>query len=213
MKPTSIKNFQAGLFQSESLSEISTDSPAYCLSQLEVFNWGPFAGLHRIDFDPSGCALIGQTGSGKTTLVDAIMTLICALPKYNLASTGGHESDRDLISYVRGVTGVGGDDESIHIARPGQTITGLSAYYLAGDLKVCLTALLWLDSSSSSQTDMKRLWIFDKKPEQGLADYLQQLQSLGLRGLKLQLKEQSELLFSQNKKSYLAQCRRFFEVG
>lgn len=213
MKQSSIKNFQAGLFKSAPLNEISTDSPAYCLSQLEVFNWGPFAGLHRIEFDPSGCALIGQTGSGKTTLVDAIMTLICALPKYNLASTGGHESDRDLMSYVRGVTGTGGDDESLHIARPGQTITGLSGYYTTGDSTVCLTALLWLDSSSTSQSDMKRLWIFDKKPEQGLADYLQQLQSLGLRGLKLQLKEQAELLYSQNKKTYLAQCRRFFEVG
>ncbi len=213
MKQTGIKNFQAGLFKSASLSEVSSDSPAYCLSQLEVFNWGPFAGLHRIDLDPSGCALIGQTGSGKTTLVDAIMTLICALPKYNLASTGGHESDRDLMSYVRGVTGTGGDDESQHIARPGQTITGLSANYIAGDSTVCLTGLLWLDSSSTSQSDMKRLWIFDKRPEQGLADYLQQLQSLGLRGLKLQLKEQAELSYSQNKKTYLAQCRRFFEVG
>ncbi len=213
MTQNSIKNFQAGLFKSTSLKETSTDSPAYCLSQLEVFNWGPFAGLHRIEFDPSGCALIGQTGSGKTTLVDAIMTLICALPKYNLASTGGHESDRDLMSYVRGVTGIGGDDESLHIARPGQTITGLSSYYTTGNSTVCLTALLWIDSSSTSQSDMKRLWIFDKNPQQGLADYLQQLQSLGIRGLKLQLKEQSEILYSQNKKTYLAQSKRFFEVG
>jgi len=108
-------------------------TPAYCLSQLEVFNWGPFSGLHRMAFDPAGCSLIGQTGSGKTTLVDAIMTLICAQPRYNLASTGGHESDRDLISYVRGVTGVGGEDDSIHTARPAQTITGISVELSQGE--------------------------------------------------------------------------------
>jgi len=213
MKHSSLKHTQTNLFDFQSLSELSHSQPAYCLTQLEVFNWGPFAGLHRIDFDPNGSALIGQTGSGKTTLVDAIMTLICSLPKYNLASTGGHESDRDLMSYVRGVTGTGGDDESVHTARSGQTMTGISVYYSQGNNKVCLTALLWLDSSSTSQSDMKRLWIFDKTSHQGLADYLQQLRELGLRGIKIQLKEKQDLTYSQNKKSYLAHCRRFFEVG
>lgn len=206
------------------------ENHTYCLSQLEVYNWGPFKSLHRIAFDPEGCALIGQTGSGKTTLVDAIMTLICPQPKYNLASTGGHESDRDLMSYVRGVTGAGGDDESIHIARPEQTVTGISAEFSllnapaelntgaalntrAEPSTIRLTALLWLDSSSTSQSDMKRLWIFDQNNHQGLSDYLQQLQELSIRGLKLQLKDQPGLIASGNKKTYLAQCRRFFEVG
>ena len=35
------------------------------------------------------------------------MTLLTHQPWYNLASTGGHESDRDLISYIRGVSGAG----------------------------------------------------------------------------------------------------------
>ena len=49
-------------------------------------------------------------------------------PKYNLASTGGHESDRDLVSYVRGVAGAGdGSGGQPHIARPGKTISGISA--------------------------------------------------------------------------------------
>ncbi len=191
---------------------------AYSLSQLEVFNWGPFSGLHRIHFDPEGCSLIGQTGSGKTTLVDAIMTLLCAQPRYNLASTGGHESDRDLISYIRGVTGIGGEDEAAHIARPAQTITGISAQFSCAEKTVCLTALLWLDSTSTSQSDMKRLWIFDQstaleQKHQGLSDYLEQHKELGARGLKIQLKEIEGILITDNKKSYLAQCRRFFEVG
>lgn len=35
------------------------------------------------------------------------MTLLCANPRYNLASTGGHESDRDLVSYVRELLALG----------------------------------------------------------------------------------------------------------
>jgi len=201
---------QESLFVSESLDD---NSIPYSLSELEVYNWGPFKEFHRVYFDPSGSALIGKTASGKTTLVDAIMTLIAAQPKYNLASTGGHESDRDLMSYVRGVTGEGGDDESIHTARPGKTITGISTTYSQGKSKVRLTALLWLDSVSSSQKDMKRLFIFDESNHQGLADYLMQLKELGIRGLKVQLKEKSGLVFSDSKKTYLAQCRRFFEVS
>ena len=77
----------------------------YRLGRLEVYNWGPFHGLHRADFDSIGTAIIGPTGSGKTTLVDALMTLLVAHPRYNLASTGGHESDRTLPSYIRGELG------------------------------------------------------------------------------------------------------------
>lgn len=183
------------------------------LTQLEVFNWGPFSGLHRIHFDANGCSLIGQTGSGKTTLVDAIMTLICAQPKYNLASTGGHESDRDLMSYIRGVTGIGGEDETAHIARPGQTMTAISAEFSSNQSQVRLSSLLWLDSTSTSQSDMKRLWIFDPGNHQGLSDYLQQLQELGSRGLKIELKERQGVIVTDKKKAYLAHCRRFFEVG
>src|SRR5580658_2404313 len=99
----------------------------FVLTHLEVFNWGAFAGRHSAQIDLEGTAIIGPTGSGKTTLVDALMTLITANPRYNLASTGGHESDRDLVSYIRGVSGAGnnsGDDE--HIARPGKTVSGIS---------------------------------------------------------------------------------------
>ena len=41
------------------------DERAYVLRELEVFNWGPFAGKHRAEFDERGTAIIGSTGSGK----------------------------------------------------------------------------------------------------------------------------------------------------
>ncbi|BBI50052.1 hypothetical protein HORIV_24730 [Vreelandella olivaria] len=135
-------------------------APTYILQTLELFNWGGFGGMHRADIDAQGSAIIGPTGSGKTTLVDALMTLLTANPKYNLASTGGHESDRDLVSYVRGVSGPGdGGEGQSHIARPGKTVTGLVATLSNGESLVRIGALLWFDGTSMSPSDMKKLWL------------------------------------------------------
>ena len=145
------------------------DSETFVLISVEMFNWGGFQGLHRAPIDGAGTAVIGPTGSGKTTLVDALMTLICASPRYNLASTGGHDSDRDLASYVRGVTGPGdGSAGQSHIARSGKTVTGISATLNRESGMVRLGALLWFEGTSSSAADMKKLWIFSTSPDHTL---------------------------------------------
>ena len=128
---------QQTLFETASESE----DESYRLAQLQVYNWGPFSGLHQVDFDETGTAIIGPTGSGKTTLVDALMTLLVTQPKYNLASTGGHESDRTLLSYVRGVLGGDGSDGHEEVARAGKTITGICATYFCGGKSLRLGAL------------------------------------------------------------------------
>ena len=101
-------------------------TPGYRLQELHLYNWGAFAGRHQAPIDAANTAIIGPTGSGKTTLIDALMTLLCATPRYNLASTGGHESDRDLVSYVRGASGPGhAGDDSDHLARNGRALPAL----------------------------------------------------------------------------------------
>ena len=130
-------------------------SASYRLHALHLYNWGAFAGRHQASISPDNSAIIGPTGSGKTTLIDALMTLLCQHPRYNLASTGGHESDRDLVSYLRGASGPGHEAEgSAHLARQGRCVTGLAAQLRgadddgAGD--IWLGAILWLDGSSSA---------------------------------------------------------------
>lgn len=209
---------------------------AYTLSQLDVYNWGPFDGRKGAQIDPKGTAIIGPTGSGKTTLVDALMTLLSAQPKYNLASTGGHESDRDLVSYVRGFSGAGnasGDNE--HIARPGKTITAISACFqqeqidevdlLSSSTKngpknqLTIAAIFWIEGSSSSATDLKKLWIFSthdsqqQEPALDVYDWLEMHQASGARGLKQWARNENGVQVFDSKKSYLAQLKRFFEVG
>jgi uncharacterized protein YPO0396 len=189
-------------------------SSTYVLTHLEVFNWGAFAGRHSAQIDLEGTAIIGPTGSGKTTLVDALMTLITANPRYNLASTGGHESDRDLVSYIRGVSGAGnnsGDNE--HIARPGKTASGIAARFSNGDQQLSIAALFWLDDTSSAASDLKRLWIFSQAGQHGLDNWLEAHHAGGARALKQLGRDTSGLRVCNNKQEYLAHLRRFFEVG
>ncbi len=185
----------------------------YTFRELKLFNWGGFSGPHQAQIDIAGTAVIGPTGSGKTTLVDALMTLLCANPKYNLASTGGHESDRDLVSYVRGVSGPGdGGAEQSHIARTGKTVTGIAATLENGENIVRLGALLWFDDTSSATTDLKRLWFFTTSPKQTLEQWLTVHHEGGMRALRQLDKTETGIWTYPAKKDFLARLRDFFEV-
>ena len=194
-----------------------TDSlapPTFVITHLELFDWGSFTGRHSAQIDLEGTAVIGPTGSGKTTLVDALMTLITANPRYNLASTGGHKSDRDLVSYIRGVSGAGnnsGDNE--HISRPGKTVSGIAARFSNGEKQLVIGAVFWLDGTSSAAADLGRLWIYSEAASEGLDEWLEIHHAGGARALKQHARETSGLQVTSNKQEYLSHLRRFFEVG
>lgn len=213
---------------------------SYYLSRLEVYNWGGFSGFHKAMIDEQGTAIIGQTGSGKTTLIDALMTLLTARPSYNLASTGGHESDRDLMSYIRGSLGAGEGLETV--ARSGKTITALTAYFqpvndspsdseqeTQADLfsedisqeqsvsdnnqtEIAIGVIYWLDSSSNSNSDRKDVWLVSEHHGSGLKDWLDCFLEGGSRGLKKWVKSEDNLDIYDSKKSYLAKIKRLFKV-
>lgn len=198
---------------------------SYILQELHLYNWGAFAGRHQVSIDPGNSALIGPTGSGKTTLVDALMTLLCASPRYNLASTGGHESDRDLVSYVRGASGQG-NDSGDHIARPGRCATGIAVRLVRGGAdgdgdgdveggseSVWLGALLWFDGSSQSAGDMQKRWLFARGQGHSLDLWLEEQHSGGARALTRLAKDSDTLQMFSSKAPYLAKLHSFFEVG
>ncbi|MHA7683879.1 ATP-binding protein [Cupriavidus sp. PET2-C1] len=186
---------------------------AYVLTHLDVYNWGPFGGRHHAEIDIEGTAIIGQTGSGKTTLVDALMTLIAAQPRYNLASTGGHESDRDLVSYVRGVSGAGRGGDTDHIARPGKTVSAIAASFGNGNVRLTIAGIFTLEGSSSAAADLDRIWLISRQEQQGLDEWLEVHHAGGKRALKQLGREFADLQVFESKKAYVAQLRRFFEVG
>lgn len=195
------------------LQDVSTPY-TFILTHLDLYNWGGFSNRHCAEIDLEGTAIIGPTGSGKTTLVDALMTLLTEHPRYNLASTGGHDSDRDLVSYIRGVSGAGnnsGDTE--HIVRPGKTVTGIAARFSNGEQRICLGALFWMDDGSASASDLNRLWIFSKADDQDLDSWLEAHHAGGARLLKQMGQEIAGLHVDKSKSTYLARVRSTFEVG
>lgn len=196
---------QAGLFE---------NNETFILSQLELFNWGGFNGRHLAAIDPAGTAVIGPTGSGKTTLVDALMTLLCANPRYNLASTGGHESDRDMVSYVRGVSGPGdGGAGQSHIARPGKTVTAIAVTLKSQEKLVRLGVILWFEGTSSTASDLKKLWLFTESPEHTLEYWLTVHHEGGMRALRQMDKDSTGIWTYPSKKAFLARLRDRFDVG
>ena len=207
---------------------------SYFLHQIDVYNWGGFYGLHTAHIDKEGTAIIGQTGSGKTTLIDALMTLLVAKPYYNLASTGGHESDRDLMSYIRGIANPDDKDDT---NRTGKTITAIRAYFypiktdlstqiyqqeLFGDNTfvsqnqpkntVQLTAIFWIDSNSNHAKDRNDLWIFSHD-DFSLKDYIQEFHQSGKRGFKAWIKNHDNIHVFDSKSSYLSKVQNFFDVS
>ena len=194
--------------------ELQGESRSYRIESLTVFNWGPFQGLHVTELHDEGTAIIGRTGSGKTTLVDALMTMLVAKPRYNLASTGGHESDRDIMSYIRGLTGQGNaSGDQSHVLRKGKTVTGLSLQLKSAEEKVSLVAILWLDGTGFASSDRKDLWFFSKNASFTLEKVLQIFEDEGVRDLKKWSREQDEVFLFETKKSYLSKVRQYFEVG
>jgi uncharacterized protein YPO0396 len=189
----------------------------YRLQELHLYNWGSFAGRHLAHIDAANTAIIGPTGSGKTTLIDALMTLLCANPRYNLASTGGHESDRDLVSYVRGASGPGhAGDDSDHLARTGRCVTGIAARMVRGEDaadSILIGAIFWFDGSSSGATDLYRRWCFAKGAEHSLDAWLEEHYSGGARALSKLEKATEGLRVFPSKSTYLAQLQNCFEVG
>ena len=191
-----------------------TSPGSYVLTHLDVYDWGAFGGRHSADIDLAGTAIIGPTGSGKTTLVDALMTLLVASPRYNLASTGGHESDRDLVSYVRGVSGAGNDGGgNEHIARPGPAVTAIAARFSDGEAVVRIGGLFWFDGTSSALADLKRRWFFCLNDTPALDEWLEIHREAGARGLKELERTCPGLKIYETKQAFLSRLRSHFEVG
>lgn len=75
------------------------------LSQIQLYNWGTFHGLHTVDIARAGHLITGASGSGKSTLIDAVSVVLVppVTVRFNAAAQdSGTRSGRNLITYCRG---------------------------------------------------------------------------------------------------------------
>lgn len=76
------------------------------LAQIEIVNWGTFAGHVAVGVARAGHLFTGASGSGKSSLLDAIAAVYTPdrWLRLNAAAQDGasRNSDRTLMSYVRG---------------------------------------------------------------------------------------------------------------
>lgn len=138
------------------------------LSELSVYNWGSFHGLHSARIDPEGTLVTGDNGSGKSTFVDALMALLLPAGKatFNVAAAQGDKTDRSLLSYMRGSYGSAHDGSATRVKskREGAVVTALRATYHADDdSKLTLLAMFWTTQASNALADVKRVYVVARK--------------------------------------------------
>ncbi|WP_282110956.1 ATP-binding protein [Shewanella algicola] len=138
------------------------------LSELSVYNWGSFHGLHTASIDADGTLVTGDNGAGKSTFIDGLMALLLPAGKatFNVAAAQGDRSDRSLLSYMRGSFGSAHDGSSTRVKskREKGVVTGLRALYQCDDgSSVTLLALFWTNSTTNSLSDVKRVYVVAKR--------------------------------------------------
>ncbi|MCP5016482.1 MAG: AAA family ATPase [Ketobacter sp.] len=138
------------------------------LSELSVFNWGSFHGLHTAAIDPEGTLVTGDNGAGKSTFIDGLMALLLPAGKatFNVAAAQGDRSDRSLLSYMRGSFGSAHDGASTRVKskREKGVVTGLRALYRADDGScITLAALFWTTSATNTLGEVKRVYLVAKR--------------------------------------------------
>ncbi|MEO1830718.1 MAG: ATP-binding protein [Pseudomonas sp.] len=138
------------------------------LSELTVYNWGSFDGLHSASIDPYGTLITGDNGAGKSTFVDGLMALLLPAGKatFNVAAAQGDRADRTLLSYMRGSFGAAheGAGTRVKSKREKAVVTGLRALYRADDgAEITLAALFWTTQASNALSDVSRVYVVAKR--------------------------------------------------
>jgi uncharacterized protein YPO0396 len=147
--------------------EHADDAEQFRLTRLQTFNWGTFGGVFDIAIPDAGYLFVGPSGSGKSTLLDAHAALLTP-PKwvdFNVAAAEGERQgkDRSLVTYVRGAwaqqTGENGEYLQQYL-RGGTTWSAIAETYRnARGRVVVLAQVLWIRGSSTTASDVKRLYL------------------------------------------------------
>ena len=137
----------------------------FCLTRLQVINWGVFNGYHSIVLSPNGSLITGASGSGKSSLLDAISLGFLAHNRRNFNASGdqtamGSSAGRRTVDkYVRGAWAemqVGTSRRPIYLRGIGAAWSAVALTYstAAGDA-VTGVVLRWFATETAAKTDSR----------------------------------------------------------
>lgn len=137
------------------------------LRQMQLFNWGTFQGLLRLNIAEQGYLFVGPSGSGKSTVLDGHASVMTP-PKwvdFNVAAREAEKrsKDRNLLTYVRGAWAQQTTDAGEYASqflRADTTWSAVAETYRDGTGRVVVLAqVLWVRGKSTSLSDVKRLYL------------------------------------------------------
>lgn len=137
------------------------------LSEIQLVNWGTFAGYTRIPVGRLGHLFTGDSGSGKSSILDAVATVLTPSRALHFNAAAQDASvrgeDRTLVSYVRGAYSRALDEETgdavTTYLRTGATWSGILLRFAteSGRQDVNLLKLFHMRGGSNDRADLKQL--------------------------------------------------------
>lgn len=125
------------------------------IEQVQILNWGSYAGLQVMQAGRASTAILGPSGRGKSTLLDAMASVIMPNPQeFNQAARDdkGHKRERTVYTYARGLT-VSHQDDNGRSTTPSYLRPPGGAGFVSG------AAITWSTGTGKRVTAFRLAWV------------------------------------------------------
>ena len=134
-----------------------TEVPAgqFRIEQVQILNWGGYAGLQVMSAGRASTAILGPSGRGKSTLLDAMASVIMPNPQeFNQAARDdkGRKRERTVYTYARGLT-VNHQDDNGRSATPSYLRPPGGRGFISG------AAITWSTGKGKRLTAFRLAWV------------------------------------------------------
>ena len=125
------------------------------IEQVQILNWGGYAGLQVMRAGRTSIAILGPSGRGKSTLLDAMASVIMPNPQeFNQAARDdkGRKRERTVYTYARGLT-VSHQDDNGRSATPSYLRPPGGTAFISG------AAITWSTAAGKRVTAFRLAWV------------------------------------------------------
>jgi uncharacterized protein YPO0396 len=133
----------------------SIPAEQYRIEQVQILNWGSYAGLQVMQAGRASTAILGPSGRGKSTLLDAMASVIMPNPQeFNQAARDdkGRKRERTVYTYARGLT-VSHQDDNGRSATPSYLRPPGASAFISG------AAITWSTGLGQRVTAFRLAWV------------------------------------------------------